>query len=77
MFKSMLKNRRNHEIFLLPVFHFLNSGVFFEIIHVLRGLKMKKAFFLCYLRKKCELCSEKENAASYKQDAFLKRKLQL
>ena len=46
MFKSMLKNRRNHEIFLLPVFHFLNSGVFFQIIHVLRGLKMKKAFFL-------------------------------
>ncbi len=33
--------------------------------------------FFCYLRKKCELCSEKENAASYKQDAFLKRKLQL
>lgn len=39
---------------------------------------MKNEFFLCYLRKKCELCSEKENAASlYKQDAFLKRKLQL
>lgn len=36
----------------------------------------EKSIFFCYLLKKCELCSEKENAASYKQDAFLKRKLQ-